>query len=132
MNKEELGIGFVLGLGFNFLIGLWAIPLAVITGFLYERGGSGWLGTKAWRRFGVPVAIYLSNGISPHIHTIISAVLSVIVLSLGYGQRDSSDPGSPLGNFWLDRLGVFWGKWASRATIVCGIWAVWYIGGLIK
>jgi len=37
------------------------------------------------------------------------------------------DPGSPLGNFWLDRLGEKWGKWASRATIIISIWIVWLI-----
>jgi hypothetical protein len=133
MNKEEFSIGAVLGLGFFGLIGWWAVLLALITGVLYERGGTGWLGTKLWRRAGVPISIGVS-----FIHhyqlvmVLIGCVFSVVLLSVGYGQRDSTDAGSPFGNWWLDRLGIFWGKWASRATIVCSIWGVFYVMSLVR
>ena len=132
MNKEEFSIGAVLGLGFFGLIGWWALLLAPITGLLYERGGSGWLGTKAWRRWGVPSVVVIATMKYHIVALILCFVGSVIILSIGYGQRGSSDSGSPFGNWWLDRLGIFWGKWASRATIVCSIWGVWYGMSLVR
>ncbi len=127
MNRSELIVGAVLGFGFFWAIGWWCLPLAFITSVLWAMGGAGIWGTKAWRRFGVPTAILLSHGLKTI--TFISGVafvLSVVALSMGYGQRDQSDAGSPLGNFWLDRLGEKWGMIASRATIIIGIWVVWF------
>lgn len=128
---EEFLIGASLGLMFAWKIQAWAILLAMITGALWERGGSGWLGTKAWRRYGVPTAILLST-MKFDLLTAIAFVTSVVVLSIGYGQRDSTDSGSPFGNWCMDRFGVFWGKWASRFIIVASVWLVWSVVLVIK
>ena len=137
-NWEEFAIGFILGLGFFWAIGWCAVLLGLITGVAYRAGGAGWLGTKGWRRLGVPLAIALSlQRIGWWIGG--AFVLSVILLSLGYGTRSTQPPdeGSPLGNWWMDTLeqiGVSAkvAKWASRATIIGAIWIVWVISWLVK
>jgi hypothetical protein len=62
---------------------------------------------------------------------IVSLIPMGLILSLGYGLKDDSDPGSPLGNFWLKRFPdeniatIF-----ARGTIVLGIFICtlpWYL-----
>lgn len=134
LNPEELGVGAVLGLGFFWVIGLWAIPLAIVTSLLWAIGGAGWLGTKAWRRFGVPLAILIANNsLSLSLRCAVLAGITYYFCQMGYGSRDVNDPvGSPLGNWWLDRLGDRdRAKWASRASILMAVWVVWIIGRAI-
>lgn len=130
MNKEEAIIGAIIGLGFIPLLGLSAIPLAFTTAFLYERGGSGWLGTKAWRRYGVPTAILLFVGWQSVLVSVITFVLNVIILSIGYGTKSVQPPdeGSLFGNWCVRVAGSeTGGKWLARGIIVGGIWAIWVI-----
>lgn len=134
MNKSELICGGILGLGFFWAIGLWCIPLAIVTSILWAMGGAGIWGTKAWRRIGVPIVVAISLVSIGVWIRLVSGVLTAIILSIGYGQRSTQPPddGSLLGNFWLDRLGEKRGMIASRATIIIGIWAVWFIAHKIS
>jgi hypothetical protein len=129
LNKEELVIGFILGLGFFWAIGWWCVPLALVTSLLWALGGYGLWGTKAWRRFGIPLVLMAI--IRPFgIPTIVASVFTAVLLSIGYGSRSTQpfDPGSPLGNFWLDRVNdEDLSKWLSRATIILAVWLIWYI-----
>lgn len=134
-NVEEFTWGVVLGLGF-ILVSYW---LPLLCGLLWRLGGSGWLGTKAWRRFGVPLAIASFTFTSLTLASLLGAsAISVGILCIGYGTRSTQpfDPGSPLGNWWLDfvraelpnepaELTEFLSKLGSRSTIIVSIWAVW-------
>lgn len=127
INREELSIGAVLGLGFFWAIGPWCVLLAVITGLLWALGGAGWLGTKLWRRVGVPVAISVAVSIPLWVELLL-VIATFGILCIGYGSRDETDEGSPLGNFWLNLfLNEEYAKIASRATIIGAIWLIWGI-----
>jgi len=137
LNREELAIGAVLGLGFFWAIGWWCVPLALVTSLLWALGGLGWLGTKAWRRFGVPTAIWMMLNLLKQWSCVgwlylLAFVMSVVLLSVGYGTRSLQPPdaGSPLGNFWQDHLGINdedLSKWLSRSTIILAVWLIWYL-----
>lgn len=103
------------------------MPLALVTSLLWSLGGYGLWGTKGWRRFGIPLvlmAIIHPFGIA----TIVASVFTAVLLSIGYGSRDETDAGSPMGNWWLDRVNdEDLSKWLSRATIILAVWLIWYI-----
>ena len=127
-NWEEAVIGFVLGAGFFWAIGYYSLLLGLWTGVLWRLGGMGYLGTKAWRGWGVPIMITVSMWQRFTPWTLLPIALTVLLLSIGYGQRDVNDQvGSPLGNFWLSVAGEHAGKWLARATIIIGVWSVWAI-----
>ena len=137
-NAEEAGIGFLLGLGFFWAMGWWCVLLGLITGVAYRLGGSGWLGTKAWRRIGIPVLLVLSMWSLSLLIRIPLGLVTFGLLTIGYGtitydnQGKVTDEGSPYGNFWLDLVGEKWGKVLSRAVIMGGIWTVWLIAYLVR
>ena len=132
-NWEEFTIGFILGLGFFLVIGCSAVLLGLVTGVLWRLGGMGLWGTKAWRRIGISVLLVGAVWSLPLLMRMGSSLVTLGLLKIGYGQRDVNDPiGSPLGNWWLDTLnqigvGAKAAKWCARATIVIGVWVIWFI-----
>lgn len=119
LNREELLIGLIYGLCFIFLIGWWAILVAILCSLLWASGGR--FGHSI-RVFGVPVVSYGSVLIIRHHYwSILSMVFTMLILSIGYGQVTIengiiTDNGSALGRFWyrIDKENAnFW----TRVTI---------------
>jgi hypothetical protein len=84
------------------IIGLWVVPLAIATSFLWALTGSASkYNYKLWRRLLVPalacLAVYL---VTHNWHIWLSLPLAFGILSIGYGIPDSTDEGSALGKFW--------------------------------
>lgn len=98
LNKEELLIGFLVGIIFWFKVSWWALPLALLTSFLWAY--TGWGASKLYRRLGVPL---LCGGIVALVYhsliPLISVPLAFGVLSIGYGIPTTQPPdeGSLLG-----------------------------------
>lgn len=114
LNKEELLIGFILGITFWFKIGWLAVPLACLTSFLWAYSGAG--ANKLFRRLGVPLACAGSVAVVHHaLLPLISIPLAFGVLSLGYGIPDSTDKGSWLGQLCL----VYAGGDEKKANLYC-------------
>ena len=102
-----------MGLCFWPLISWLALPLACWTSFAWAMGGSV---NKAWRRIGCSVVPAIVVSILTHkLAYMLAIVPAYLVLSIGYGIPDKTDPGSVLGRFWFK---VFNGhEWqASQAT----------------
>jgi hypothetical protein len=109
---EDFLIGFIFAQVSYLVIGLWSVPIGVISGILWTLGGRGYMGTKAWRRYGVPLAICLPFAFTGHcIGALISLVAQYGVHCVGYGEIDVNDTeGSWLGRHFgsYTRL-VWWG-----------------------
>lgn len=118
MNKSELLTGFIFGICFMPVIGLWAVLLACCTSILWALGG---MKEKSWRRWGVPLVtasfISLLNST-----LVIWASVPVVwgILSIGYGIPSDNPPdeGSALGRFWYLLISdEFWATFLTRGTI---------------
>lgn len=121
MNKEEAVIGGVFGLAFIPVIGLWAIPLALGTSFLWAYGGADKT-SKGFRRFGVPLITAFALLLSLNSWTTLLTVPGAIaILSIGYGipSKQPIDEGSVLGRFWFKIVGgnEYLASILTRATI---------------
>lgn len=109
---EDFFAGFAVGQVTMFVIGPWSLLIGIITGVLWVLGGRGWLGTKGWRRIGVPAVISLPWALNGHfIGSLISFPLQFGAHTFGYGEIDSNDPN---GSF----LGRIFGRWTR---------AIWYL-----
>jgi len=98
LNNEELLIGFIYGILFMPVVGLWAVPTALATSFLWAYGGAEKT-SKAWRRYGVPLVVsFILTLVTHKIAWLLSAPGAIAILSIGYGIPDVNDPkGSTLG-----------------------------------
>jgi len=83
LNKEEIAVGFFIQLPFYFLIGLWVLPLAVLSGLLWAIGGDGY---KWVRRFGVPALTTLAL-IYNHHFIFLAYPFACLAVCLGYGEK---------------------------------------------
>jgi len=104
LNKEEFLTGFIVGTIATFWCNMWWLLAGPLCGLLWALGGSGFLGTKLWRRLGVPViivAIYLRT--THHWVSMISIPLGWLVLCIGYGTPFQDDKPSSLGKFFWDK-----------------------------
>ena len=102
LNKEELTIGFIFGISFWPILGLFSVLLALATSYLWALSGAEGH-DKIWRRVGVPFLACLAVFIVRHSwHIWVSLPLAYAVLSLGYGIPDSGDKGSWLGQKWFN------------------------------
>ncbi len=100
-NREELLIGFIVGICFMPIIGLVAMPMALATAVLWNLGGADGF-SKAYRRIGVPVVCCVVVAIVKQSYIpLLSIVPAWGVLSIGYGipSTQPKDEGS-----WLGRL----------------------------
>jgi len=87
LNIVELFVGFCIQIPFYYLLGLWFIPLGIVSSLLWALGGSQ-MGEKAFRRHGVPLATIVALMAFKRDIIILGAYLpAVIVLSLGYGKK---------------------------------------------
>ena len=130
MNKEELLIGFIFGLCFYPVIGLWSIGLAFVSSILWALTGSG--KSKLYRRLLIPIIasclVYLSI---KNWHIAISVPLAYGALSLGYGIPDNTDDGSLIGRFWF-KITSKYANILTRATIYSLLLSSFLIGILWK
>ena len=122
MNKfswQEFFIGMAATASLVFLIGGWAVPLAVVSGALWMLGGTF---KKGIRRYGVPFTISFFMAVSgvPYWTNVGASVLGLTVLHIGDGFPDrrptTADEGSWLGRqveriFPDDRIGGPVTKW---------------------
>ena len=98
--QEDFAIGFVYGLFTIPFAGLWAIPLAILSGIFWELGGTH---GHSIRVFGCTAVLYLPAIVKVGLVGLIPAVIGAIVLSCGYGipSENPPDEGSALGRFWF-------------------------------
>lgn len=102
LNREEIAVGFCVGLSSAVKIGWWAIPVALSSAYLWAAGGAkgddG--GKKAYRRIGVPAVWVVVVAAITHDQWILTAWLPAHgVCRIGYGipTTQPPDPGSFLG-----------------------------------
>lgn len=120
LNGNELLIGGIYGLCFIFLIGYWAIPVAISSSILWAIGGR--FGHK-YRVFGVPICSYGAViSVTHNWWAIVPGVLTGAILSIGYGIPDVIPPfdeGSALGRFWFKvfKGNAFLANLFTRGTI---------------
>lgn len=98
---EDYLIGSVFGFVTCIVLG-WYFGLAcsIVCGILWVLGGRGFIGSKVWRRLGVPLLISLQFATNGHIlGSIISFLLQIGWQTAGYGEPSPGDSGS-----WLGRL----------------------------
>lgn len=113
---EDFFAGFAVTQITAIVIGPWSVFLGLVGGFLWFSGGQGYLGTKAWRRLGVPLVICTPFfWHTPWYWVLASGLAQFGVQSVGYGVPDYNDP---KGSF----LGRIFGKWTR---------VVWYVLMLI-
>lgn len=86
LNIEELFVGGFIQLPFYFVIGLWVIPLAILSGLLWALGGAE-DSSKLFRRLGVPfLAIFFLVASGWQSLLVLAAYPgAVLACSLGYG-----------------------------------------------
>ena len=126
LNVEELVIGAFIGLLFSPWLHLWVIPVSIATSLLWALGGAGFLGTKAWRRIGIPMLLSLILLFHYNwLYLVISFLIGFGILTIGYGTptiapgRHDNDEGSPLGRFAVKLTGSdFWGGWLAKGILV--------------
>lgn len=135
LNFEECVVGYLFAIPLVFVIGIWCAVVGVITAFLWALGGAGYLGTKAWRRLGVPAVI---STVLALVYSSFMPYLAFIpawgALSIGYGTPDINDPiGSKLGSFWISACAgsQLWATVCSRLTIFALFWSVFGVVVLI-
>lgn len=123
LNKEELFVGSFAPLGLVPLYGWWVLPLCPITGLLWALGGSGYLGTKSWRRVIIPLIINLlivfkqGSGWG-----LLIFPAGWAILTIPYGTRDVNDEGSSFGNWCLSVTGSQLGATImSRGIIITAL-----------
>lgn len=116
LNKEELLIGFIVGICSWVVISFWAIPVALVTSFFWAYTGAG--ASKLYRRLGVPALISTACAITTHSWIPLISILPAFgVLSIGYGIPTTQpfDEGS-----WLGRICFGWAKGSEKlADIYC-------------
>lgn len=97
--------------------GIIIIASTIICAFLGAYGGKA--GTsKAWRRFGIPVALTILLAPSQHLFKYALCFLGMsIPLSLGYGIPDEHDEGSTLGVIFYNIFGERWCDLVLRVTL---------------
>lgn len=107
---EDLAIGWAVTQVTMFVIGIWSIPLGLLGAFLWWAGGRGILGTKAWRRVGIPLTICIPFATNNHlIGASISLVLQLGWQTVGYGTQDINDSeGSWLGRIFKGATRFVW------------------------
>ena len=98
LNKEEIYTGIAHSIVWIYFQGWWAIPCALLSGFLWAFGGAE--GTsKNWRRFGCPIVIIFPI-LPVTLWILLSGLALHLVLRIGYGIPCPGDEGSVLGRFW--------------------------------
>ena len=117
-------------------IGIYCLWTACLGGVLGMIGGS-W--KKSVRRFGCPIILYCSIGVSTHTPVIgwqgaiigLLGGLSAILLSIGYGLPSTQPPdeGSALGRFYwnLTTSNQMLSNIATRLTIYTALLIPWVI-----
>ena len=101
-NKEELLTGFCFGFSYLLYLGVgYAVLGGIITALLWRAGGEY---KKAYRRFGVPLVLLPIILATREYQFLITMVMWVGVLSLGYGIPDKTDAGSWLGRFMWSKI----------------------------
>lgn len=119
---EDFVIGAVFGLFLAPWIGLWAIPVAVLSGGLWSIGGQ--YGHS--KRFAIPFIWCGGVEIVHHYHWIWLGLLpAIFVFTLGYGiplyssYPDDYEAGSALGQFWYKKFrgNTFYANLFTRGTI---------------
>ncbi len=104
LNKEEILTGLAHSACWAFFQGWYAIPAALISGFLWAFGGAAET-SKNWRRIGCPIIICLPI-LFKYPWVALSGFLLHIILRLGYGiptylpDGTCLDNGSDLGRLW--------------------------------
>lgn len=87
LNITELFVGFCIQIPFYYLLGLWFVPLGIVSSLLWALGGANF-GNKAIRRYGVPASTIVALIAFKHAFLILAAYIpAVLVLSLGYGEK---------------------------------------------
>lgn len=103
---EDFFYGFAIAQVTAFVWGAWSLAVGVVSGICWVGGGQGWLGTKAWRRIGVPILVSLPFGLLGHaLGCGISGSLQMLWHTVGYGEPSSNPPDE---GSWLGRI---FGKW---------------------
>lgn len=116
LNKEELIIGFIVGISSWLVIGFWAIPVSLVTSFFWAYTGAG--ASKLYRRLGVPALISGVCSVVTHSWIPLISILPAFgVLSIGYGIPSTQPPD---GGSWLGRLcWTYAGFDEKRAELYC-------------
>ena len=113
LNKEELLVGFIYGSSAWSVLSFLAIVPGIVCAFLWAIGGSG---PKMVRRLGVPVVMAISLSFI-NLWLLLTILPLWGIVSIGYGQPDSTDKGSALGKFYSKFLPKKAANWATRLTV---------------
>jgi len=130
LSKEELAVGRVITASWSFFMGIWAIPVIFINGWLWAYGGH-MLTDKNWRRIGVPLLTCVMMTIRTKSWLPMVCFFPFYgILTMGYGiptfVEGWEDDGSSLGRFWWKLLGgkekhderlIALAQWHTRLTI---------------
>lgn len=99
---EDFFSGFLVAQITALAIGPWSLLIGLFSGIAWVAGGQGWLGTKGWRRIGVPLLVCLPFALSGHIlGAVISGFGQFGVHCIGYGEPSTQPP--DIGS-WLGRI----------------------------
>jgi len=113
LNKEELLVGFIYGSCCWPLLSWWAVIPGVACSVLWAIGGAG---PKMVRRLGVPAVMVISLSFI-NLWLLLTILPLWGIVSIGYGQPDSTDKGSALGRFYSKFLPKKAANWATRLTV---------------
>jgi hypothetical protein len=99
--KEDLGIGASWGFWVGLAIQGWtgALILTLWGAVLWRLGGMGYLGTKGWRRVGIPLVMVALSLVYGHGWALLG-LTAIAPLSIGYGIPQEDESPSALGKFW--------------------------------
>jgi hypothetical protein len=87
LNVVELIVGFCIQIPFYYILGLWMIPLGVVSSILWALGGAE-KGNKAFRGYGVPIATIVALMANMGDILIICAFIPAwVFLRIGYGAK---------------------------------------------
>ena len=91
---------------------------SIITGLLGALGGADYSSCN-YRRFGIPIYLFLGASVLIHHWQAMSILLMIGIFYMGYGIPDATDSGSLLGRFCykLCRGNIFWANTLCRSII---------------
>lgn len=118
LNPVEFAVGFLIQIPFYYFIGLWIIPVSLLSGFLWSIGGAAG-GLKFFRRLGVPLLSGFVLSLSQSWVALLGIPFAVLACSLGYGEKSwvwcffyNHDGNHKLADY-LTRMITYFIYWAS-------------------